>query len=86
MRTNSKNNKRTLFILVIVLISLFFGQTLAPLQAQETDEDSQAFNLLNQLTPEERVGELFLVTFLGTDVGPETQIYNLINSYPSSYY
>jgi beta-N-acetylhexosaminidase len=30
------------------------------------------------MTPEERVGQLFLVTFRGTNTGPESQIYDLI--------
>jgi beta-N-acetylhexosaminidase len=33
------------------------------------------------MTPEERVGQLFLVTFQGTQVGPETQIYDLITNH-----
>jgi beta-N-acetylhexosaminidase len=33
------------------------------------------------MTPEERVGQLFLVTFNGTDVGLESQIYDLITNY-----
>ncbi|MFN2151988.1 MAG: glycoside hydrolase family 3 N-terminal domain-containing protein, partial [Anaerolineales bacterium] len=30
------------------------------------------------MTPEERVGQLFLVTFTGTKVGPESEIFDLI--------
>ena len=41
----------------------------------------QAAVLLDQLTPEERVGQLFLVTFEGADVGGESQIAALINDY-----
>jgi len=37
--------------------------------------------LLDSLTPEERVGQLFLITFLGTDTGPESQIFDLITNY-----
>ena len=33
------------------------------------------------MTPEERVGQLFLVTFKGTQVGPETPMYTLISKY-----
>ncbi len=40
----------------------------------------QAEELLDRLTPEERVGQLFLVTFRDTDVGPESQIAALINN------
>jgi beta-N-acetylhexosaminidase len=41
----------------------------------------QAIELLERLTPEERVGQLFLVTFNGTDVGPESQIAALIDNH-----
>ncbi len=34
--------------------------------------------LFDQMTPEERVGQLFLVTFTGTDTGEESQIHDLI--------
>jgi beta-N-acetylhexosaminidase len=46
------------------------GQTVTPV--------GQATALLNELTPEERIGQLFLVTFQGTDVGNGTQIQDLI--------
>jgi beta-N-acetylhexosaminidase len=37
--------------------------------------------LFESLTPEERVGQLFLVTFTGMDTGLESQIHNLITNY-----
>lgn len=37
--------------------------------------------LLEQMTPEERVGQLFLVTFRGTDTGPGTPIDDLIRNH-----
>jgi beta-N-acetylhexosaminidase len=46
---------------------------LAPLSPQE-----QAQSLLETMTPQERVGQLFMVTFNGTDVGSDSQIYDLI--------
>ena len=33
------------------------------------------------MTPEERVGQLFLVTFTGTDTSETSQIYNLMTQY-----
>jgi beta-N-acetylhexosaminidase len=47
--------------------------TQAPLSPQE-----QAQSLLESMTPQEKVGQLFLVTFNGTDVSPDSQIYDLI--------
>jgi beta-N-acetylhexosaminidase len=36
---------------------------------------------LERMTPEERVGQLFLVTFEGNQVDPDSQIYDLITNY-----
>jgi beta-N-acetylhexosaminidase len=43
--------------------------------------DKQIERILERLTPEEKIGQLFLVTFTGTDIGPESEIYNLITNY-----
>ena len=49
---------------------------------QNDDARERAEALLNTLTPEERVGQLFLLTFTGaeliTETGSESQIYDLI--------
>ena len=45
---------------------------------QETTPQEKAQELLARLTPEERVGQLFLVTFVGNNVGEDSQIYDLI--------
>lgn len=49
-------------------------------RSQESTLD-QAEALLENLTPEERVGQLFLITFLGTEVGPESPLHSLITSH-----
>jgi beta-N-acetylhexosaminidase len=43
-----------------------------------TDPQVQAAALLAKLTPEERIGQLFLVTFKGIDVSETSQIYDLV--------
>lgn len=48
-----------------------------PLPQTITSKD-RAQALLDTLTPEERVGQLFLVTFNGAEIKPDTPIYNLI--------
>lgn len=64
-----------LFILLVTLVP-------APrAQAQGETPPDEVLRLLGTLTPEERVGQLFLVTFNGTDTGPESQIYDLITDY-----
>lgn len=63
-------------MLALCLLSLLPPQ---PSAAQETDPTLEAARLLlAQMTPEERVGQLFLVTFVGTSVAEDTPIYDLI--------
>ena len=70
--------------IVIVLLSILVltlpGFEVAA-QTVTTTPESQAAGVLNNLTPEEKVGQLFMITFVGTDVGPESQIYDLIMNY-----
>jgi len=47
----------------------------APAQAD------QAEGLLAQMTPAEKVGQLFLVTFKGTDIDPDSELYDLITNW-----
>jgi beta-N-acetylhexosaminidase len=71
-----------LFILLLLLIAAFrgsIGSAKPLLQNNTAEEHAQA--LLETLTPEERVGQLFLVTFTGKDVDFETQIYDLITNH-----
>ena len=60
---------------VFVLISML-GGVAAP--AAVSAQGDPANQLLSLLTPEERVGQLFLVSFTGTDVGEQSQVYDLI--------
>ncbi len=46
--------------------------------AQADTPSAQVQALLNSMTPEERIGQLFLVTFHGTDTSDQSQIYDLI--------
>lgn len=55
--------------------------TVTPNPADTSDPNEQARLMLEALTPEERVGQLFLVTFQGNDTEPESQIYDLITNY-----
>jgi beta-N-acetylhexosaminidase len=66
-------------ILLTVLASLLGPITGA--RAQTPTPPPQVQALLNSMTPEERVGQLFLVTFSGTDTGAESQIHDLIANY-----
>ncbi len=70
-------------IILSLLIPLSIGNAAPAGQTSSGDEQAQA--LLDQLTPEERVGQLFLVTFTGPEAAMASttgaQIYNLIVNY-----
>jgi beta-N-acetylhexosaminidase len=68
----------SIFLLVMMLVSLPWAGI--PVQAQNGDA-LKAQSLLSQLSPEERVGQLFLVTFEGSTFDEESPIYDLIVNY-----
>ncbi|RMF43287.1 MAG: hypothetical protein D6755_10490 [Anaerolineae bacterium] len=51
------------------------------LPQQPVPPESRARFLLGQLTPQEKVGQLVLITFQGQSVGPDTPVYDLITRY-----
>jgi beta-N-acetylhexosaminidase len=53
----------------------------AGVHAQGEAPPEEVLRLLESLSPEERVGQLFLVTFTGTDTDIESPIYDLIINY-----
>ncbi len=67
--------------LQLALVVISIASLLVPVPAALAQPESpltKAQALLATMTPEERVGQLFLVTFRGTNTGPESQIYDLI--------
>lgn len=56
-------------------------QSATPSSSNQLESSEKALTLLNRLTPEEKVGQLFLVTFNGTSIEPDSPIYSLITSY-----
>lgn len=80
-KTKLQNAWRFLACLVLLVTSLAspVGSLAAP--ANQTDAQAQAQELLDTLTPEERVGQLFLVTFSGANASPENLIYDLLANY-----
>jgi beta-N-acetylhexosaminidase len=66
-----------------VLLLLVFLSTLVtiPAHAQTPTPPPGVSLILNSMTPEERVGQLFLVTFIGTDTSETSQIYSLVTQY-----
>ena len=70
--------KRLVFGVVILALLAVFIQ---PAQAQTPEPPILVRQLLNSMTPEERVGQLFLVTFTGTDGSDASPIYDLVVNY-----
>lgn len=69
-------------ILSIIVLMLLTNLVPAPIvRAQGGNPPEEVLRLFQSLNPEERVGQLFLVTFTGTDTSLESQIYNLITNY-----
>jgi beta-N-acetylhexosaminidase len=75
------------FLALIALASLLIpsgiGQAafVRALDSQGIAPEDSARALLEQLSPEERVGQLFIVSFIGPDASPSTPIYDLIVNY-----
>jgi beta-N-acetylhexosaminidase len=68
---------------LIILLSLlgYASHGLAANKTQSFQPDPRAQALLERMTDAERVGQLFLVTFRGVEVGEETSVYDLITSH-----
>lgn len=63
----------------LVLVLLLFGPVLPPATAQIEDPFVQ--QVLDRMTVAEKVGQLFIVTFNGSEVGPDSDIGRLILDY-----
>jgi beta-N-acetylhexosaminidase len=66
----------TALAIITFIVALF--KPIPAVQAETQLQTSKAQAVLASMTPEERVGQLFLVTFQGTDTHDQTQIYDLI--------
>jgi len=73
----------SLIVLISLFVPLISGQAAPPQQTDISKDRAQA--LLDTLRPEERVGQLFLVSFTGPEAGAGSQtgnkIYDLIVNY-----
>jgi beta-N-acetylhexosaminidase len=66
-------------VLFLTLMTASSTKAVSPRQNGNPERQTQV--VLEEMTPEEKVGQLFLVTFDGTEIGPGTQIYELINNH-----
>jgi len=69
-----------LFSLLLSICAPILGAQAAP-NSQTPSPSEQAAAILERMQPEQRIGQLFLVAFKGTDAGPDSEIYNLINEH-----
>ncbi|HEY3313105.1 MAG TPA: glycoside hydrolase family 3 N-terminal domain-containing protein [Anaerolineales bacterium] len=68
----------TRLLAVVVLLSILAGPLTPPAAFAQGGDPAAA--LLRRMTPEEKVGQLFLVSFTGTDVSELSTIYDLITN------
>lgn len=73
--------KPLLFGLVVLSVLSPIRATVAAPAQQVQTPDPRIQAILDQLSPEEKVGQLFLITFEGTDISAESQMYDLISNY-----
>jgi beta-N-acetylhexosaminidase len=71
------------FLVLISLVVVFVNPTnvWAFGSLQTNDPLASSREMLANMTPEERVGQLFLVTFIGATANPDSQIIDLIANY-----
>ena len=69
-----------LFLRMLILLTILASLPghIPDVRADEQYQSSKVDAVLAAMTPEERVGQLFLVSFHGTDTGTESQIHDLI--------
>ena len=70
------------FLVLALLLALLQPYLSSGVQARQSQSaEEKARQLLNTMTPQEKVGQLFLVTFSGNSITPDSEIYNLITKY-----
>ena len=76
--------QRLIYGLVLGILLLQFVP-LSPAYARPTSQDTSAEEhaqqLLERMTPEERIGQLFLITFMGSEIANDSPIRNLITNH-----
>ena len=80
MKSGIQNLLHWTLVFVVAVASLLTAARFQPTAAQGEESDP-VLALMEQLTVEEKVGQLFLVPFIGQDIGPESDVVNLITEY-----
>lgn len=76
--------RRLLSIGILLFLALSIcspADVIASSSLQQIDAGAKARQMLAKMTPDERVGQLFLVTFTGADANQDSQIVDLIDRY-----
>ena len=74
-------NEAMRLIRILLLAVFIFSIVPGSISAQTPTPPIAVRVILNSMTPEERVGQLFLVTFSGLNTGTDSQIYDLITKH-----
>lgn len=81
MKSAALTRVLSLLALLALLAGLLAPVRPASAQAPETNPAIKAEALLQQMTPEEKVAQLFLVTFDGSEIDISSRIYQLVHDY-----
>ena len=73
--------RNSLLLAIVLLYGLFPWNANAAILSQVDISVQEAQAVAKSMIPEEKVGQLFLITFKGTDVSNASQIYDLITNY-----
>ncbi len=69
-------------VLIIVILGLFQAWLIPPSsQAQTPEEDQRIAEIMSRMSVEDKVGQLFLVPFVGSNTNPDSDIWKLLTEY-----
>ncbi len=81
MKRSLSSYSLILFVLLLSLLATPLTASSAGFQKQAKTPQENAAATLQTMSPEEKIGQLFLITFTGSQAGPDSQIYDLINNH-----
>ncbi len=69
------------FLRILFLLIFIFTLAPSPVRAQTPTPPPDVLRIFESMSPEERVGQLFLVSFSGVDTGADSQLNRLVTKY-----
>src|SRR5512146_1885199 len=78
MKSGARLPLMWLLVLLLAVLPIMPAGGQARALYQSTDAQQKARALLDKMTPEERVGQLFLITMEGSSFDEKSQIYDLV--------